>query len=1079
MPRSLDEIIGHYQQASQQLTMPTPVPPPAMAPATQAFRPPPYTVPNAYQQTLAMGAPRTIEHYTQSQARTPMGPPPITPVPPLPMTPTATAGMAPQPQFTDPYQARVAGALGSMPTSYQDIRNQRAQAAGGMVGSVGGAIAGGAIGGVQGAMTGEFFGGMAGGLLNKIPGVGHALRGYQSMRWGGAMEQTAAAGQLRQGTFGALSLGQEDMGLGGQGMSATAAHRLTQSLGTGQQGGFNRQDLVNLTGAAAETGFLSEAGNVEQIAAVVKNLAGLMGEMAKLTGDPDFRNNLRELAQMRNMGLGPEQAVQTLRDQRMYARMAGGMAPVQRGGQVGAALFQQAGLTPGLGMQLGQGAAGVAAASMGGLSSTQRGLFGGQEGVTSMMAATQAQFMGETSKMILPYIVEKGANGQLQINQQRLEEVRSGRVGMQTIASRGAANMGRMGFGSMQDLIAEAPDLQTQMGQQLGEIGTFTMIANQVKDIQAQNPSLTTDTAAAMLTGSRERGRLLANQMRNPEMLRKMQGQIEEQIRQEKFAGRQQRLRQLEQTPGVLGRIAESNLLALEAQPAGMDPWDFTGRQGRAEQRMEAFRDAAVQQRAEDEAMGIRRIQFGPGAQFSEKERRLATERAGRVSRIGRVDLRGRGEEEVDVIGTGRRLSTGRQRILEDELQAARGLQGGGVIARVIGGEDIGTTRDEIRQTILGDVEAAKVGGERIREVQTKYTEEQFEAGDAQLRGSLKKRLGAPKMINAMAKMKSDILSYAQQMGSEKRGLDRRQMQKKMVAALVQEGGMSQAEAEKWVRKNEKAMDLHAFHWVDQTKHPQSMRALLKTRDAGGIATQAMDQEALEDNIKATTEDLNETYAELGLAGAEGTPTEPEEAGIRALFEEEDPKVRALAMLMGGVGGAGVSDEVNEELLKLEGELMNDPAGKALMKKARKLASKVKDPAQRARMSQRFGEQIAEGDLSLDKMAQRIEKGIRGEAGAGQFAGLFGRTTLAGTQAELKRRGLEETETGEGAGGTTESATRVKRLEDQKAMLDEMAGKLNEASSELLEAARMIKGEEFQKDTPKQTVRIWGNEYTL
>ena len=827
-----------------------------------------------------------------------------------------------------------------------------------------------------------------------------------------------------------------------------------------------------------------------------------MGEMAKLTGDPDFRNNLRELATMRNMGLGPQQAVQTLREQRMFARMAGGMAPVQAGGQAGAAMFQQAGLTPGLGMQLGQGAAGVAGASMGGLSNIQRGLFGGQEGVTNMMAATQAQFMGETSKMILPYVVEKGANGQLQINQQRLEEVRSGRVGMQTIASRGAANLSGMGLTSMQDLLTQAPELQTQMGQQLGEIGTFTMIANQVKDIQQQNPSLTLDVAAAMVTGGRERGRLLANQMRNPEMLRRMQTQIDEQIRQEKFAGRQQRMRQIEQVPGAIGRWAEDTRLEMMSQPVSETTImgiDVSGRMQAAEQRMEAFTAAAEKQSAEDEAMGIRRIQYGPGAQFSERERNLATQRAGRVGELGRVtgflgrtraggvDVRGRGAE-TRAGPLGLPMPTGRQQILGEEFQASDVLTGGDAwyrggaegryeLAQMGGMMGIGAEDpDAIRREIEGDVTAAKAGRERIQEVQTKYTEEQFSAGEAQVRSFLKKRLGAPRMRNAMSSMKSSILSYARQMGSENRGIDPRALKKKMVESLVSEGGMSKSEAQALVRKNGKTLTRHAYHWVDKSKNPQALRALSKTRDAGGIALQAMDQEALEDNIEETTEDLNEMYEELGLAASEEAPTEAEEAGIRALFEEEDPKVRALAMLMGGISGeAEVDEETQRALQDVESRVLDQPGGQALMKRARKLAGKIKDPGQRARMARKFGEQIAEGDLSLDKMAQQIDKGIRGEAGAGQFAGLKGRTQLAAFAAERGRRGLTETETGEGAGrATAESEKRVKTLEDQKTMLADMAQGLNQASGELLDAAKLLKGEDIRRSAPRQTIRMLG-----
>ncbi len=781
---------------------------------------------------MAPGTGRTIEHYVRSQARTPMAPPPITMPPP---TPPPMPGIAGQGQFTDSYQAGVMGGVSGLQTTYGGIANARGSQMGQNIGGGLGAAAGGLIGAkfggaggmAKGAVTGQFFGGLAGGALNEIPGIGHAMRGYQGMRWGGAMEQMAGANQLRTGTFGKLSMEGGQMGQGGHGMSATAAHGLVQKLGTGKTGGFNKQDLTSLAGAAAETGFLDQAGNIEQIGKTVKSLAGIMGEMAKLTGDPDFRNNLRELARMRNMGLGSGQAMTVLREQRMYARMAGGMAPVQQGGQIGAAMFQQAGLTPGLGKQLGQGAAGIANLSMGGMSDIQRGLFGGTTGVTQTMAATQAQFMGETSKMILPYVVEKGTNGKLQINQERLEDVRSGRVGMQTVAARGQANMSGMGFSSMQDLLMEAPELQTQMGQQLGEIGTFTMIANQVREMQQSNPSLTLDASAAMVTGSRERGRVLANQMRNPKMLRKMQAQLDEQIRREKFTGRQQRLNQLGQTPGVLGRMAEDTIAELEAAGMADDPWDFTGSQRKAEQRMEAYKEAAAQQSAEDSAAGIQRVMFGPGMEFSEKERRLAVKRMGKVTGLGRkleegeavaagmggrpsggrIGPRGRKEyDEYSALGLNVRVGRGDKpaRLLEGEKEAADVLAGrdkwyrGGPFdfeERIKSAELAGT--DDMEGILRSEVAAAKEGGAAIRDVQTKFTDSQMRAGEKQIQKTLEKGLGTKKGRNALASIKASIMTYAREMGSEDRGLDPREMRSRMVENLVKEGGMTRKEAEK------------------------------------------------------------------------------------------------------------------------------------------------------------------------------------------------------------------------------------------------------------------------------------------
>jgi len=1056
--RTLDQVIQHYKSAGHQVTMPTPVPPPMVTP--RMVEHPPYIVPNAFQSTHAPGVSRTIEH-TMGRGLT-MGAqmaPPVTPqpvmAPPIPM-----AGLTPNPIFHDPFQAMAQRNVMGLSTTAAGINqqwvSQAGQRWGGMIGAGAGAVGGGMLGGgwgaVHGAGLGEMFGGWAGNMVNDIPLVGGLMRGWNNLRWGGAMEQMAGANRLRQGFMGSnmqLMGGGADPLTGGLG--ATGALELSQQFGRSNVGGMNRNDMINLAGAAADTGFLSDATNVDQIAKTVKGLANLMGEMAKLTGDPDFRNNLQQLANLRNAGMDTNQALDFMRAAPMFGRMAGGAAQAQRGAQAGAAMFQAAGLTPGLGMEMGMATAGIVNRGMGGVSDIQRGLWGGQEGITQAMTGMQAQFMGRTSEMLLPYLVQRGEGGQLSINQERMRAFRSGRVGMQEMVGQGAANIGQMGFGSVQDLLMQAPELQTQLGQQMGPMGGFVAMANMARRLQQDMPGLTLGGAAAQVAGGRQQGQMLKQFMTNPQMAQRMIEDINVQQRQLRQQGRQRALAAQESEPGWFGRWNEGRKEKIRRyyaenpeERAEAMRWGLIDDPG--EQELEAFERTQEQAIEESEQTGLRRTIHRPGARVTEREEQLAQERAagfaGTLSRI---------QDPTTGAAPGE--------LTEAQEEAVSRWRGGNVFwgNRLFQPGDV----QRYRQRALGHIR--EVGG-RLRETR-RITEEQYNLGEKRMRKSMEEQFG-DNYHRIMAAIKTKVVEYARRIGStDGKGLRMDVIRRIIKKAITQDGGLSQRNADKWMAKNGASMERWAIRWIDQSGDKNAARALQRTEGALGLAENAFSAEAVEENEEALGEELNETYAAIGLAASEEAPTKEEEAGIAALFEEEDPNVRMAATLMGQtrMGSPEEQAAMEEKMSRLRGSM-----GEQKWARARALSKKL-TAGQRESMRLRVGGRIARGETTIEEEAQKFERGIRGQRGAGEYKLLGFRTGLAELQRRRREAGTEgePTEVGEGAGlRTRETEKRVAALEEQKQMLEDMAANMNQAAKALQQASANFADAEFRMRVP-------------
>lgn len=1035
MPRNLDQVMEQYRNVGN-MNVPTP-------------QPPPYMIPNAFQ---------SASH----QMRPPMD--------------------------------RMGAMIGGFATNADDIVAARGRDTAGSWGrgigtAIGfgvGTMTGSPWGAAMGASTGNFLGGMAGGALGYIPGVNQIFRGYQRMRWGGAIDQMAGMNTIQQGMYGRVSMMGGDSGAGGTGVNPMAALQLSQSFG-GAPGG--RQQMSQLTAAAAETGFLDTASNMGQITNVVKKLAGVMGEMAKLTGDPDFRNNLRELSNMRNMGLTVDQSLRSLKDMRMYGKMAGGMDIAQGAAGRGAALYQQYGLTGGLGSGMGASAAGMAGVGMGGLSPIERGLYGGQEGVTNTMMGGQAQYLGSTAKMFLPYLVERGAGGALQINQERLKNLRSPGADLGGFMRQGQANLAQMGPDAIQDLMNNMPALQTQMGQSLGQVGTFATMAALTRQIQKQTPGLSLQSAAGVATRDRATGNLLATQMNDPVMIGKAQAQLDaERIRTRQDA-REQRTEQLAQEPGLIGRKWAQYMESQNTQGG----WLAGSNQG-----AEAWEQAASQQRALDAAQGIRRRIPGAGGDIGAGELalvkgRMDTSPAGMEaanerymqnrSMLTKFMHPGQGLTNLDAFGRAKawhapmdafQIGYGGFKPLEGEFAAldiAKGQQpwyspsestrfAAGLIA------PWGESNPERNTRLASELANVRTGGEAMAGLQ-KYTAAQFSQFDNDLKQTLSvgKKMGKKRTANVISLAKSEIIQHAHEKGADNQAVDANEVKRSIIRSFIKEGGMDAQQAQSFFDLNEKQLMRQAYHWIDASADRSAQKALGKTADADGARSNAVNIKNIEENEAGITKEARLGYEDVGLTestyfrGALGArePDKPEEAGIKALYAEADPETRALAMMVGGMPGegdsGGLTDAQRAALGKVHAGISGMAGGDERLAKAKKLAASFTS-SQRARMARVFGGRLAEGE-GYGTIVSDLDQGMKGE---GRYAKMAGRVKLGALELHRKKAGVSDvTEEGAGAGAKTNtSEARLKELDAQGAMLSDMTANMNKAAAALLQAAAVL-----------------------
>jgi hypothetical protein len=418
------------------------------------------------------------------------------------MLPQVFGGQAPMGRFGEPWERNqmqqeymgnraFAQAMAVTPTAFTTLP-------GAGLGAAGGAAVGGRMGGARGALIGAGIGFVGGGIAGQplFEGLGFGQMGESIIE---PMVRTRAFGNQLEAMSRQFVTSGSDLHPLGRGLAQRPAielaGRMQKMTENAEMGEFNMRDVMKITGMAAQGGMLDMAQSGPQIAGQVRNVARALQNFMKIVEEPDVQRAMQMMSNMRAMGFTVPETQIAARNAQQFARMAGVSTQglMETAGAQGAMVFQQQGLTGGLGMTAGMGAAGMARAAIAGGAYTpaQLALAGGQQGLTQTLTESSAANLNVRFPMMAA--LTRNEQGQLTIDQGRLGQIMSGKVGLSDQAAMASSNVQRlaeMGGKSPEYVLSEISsrtrELQDEMGRRLGPMGINTMLIRQALNVQQE-----------------------------------------------------------------------------------------------------------------------------------------------------------------------------------------------------------------------------------------------------------------------------------------------------------------------------------------------------------------------------------------------------------------------------------------------------------------------------------------------------------------------------------------------------------------------------------------------------------------
>jgi len=484
--------------------------------------------------------------------------PMFAPLPPQPMTPPIRTPFTPMP--TSPMFQLPEDRAARMQDMEKDQFFSRAVQAPRVIGQgigVGGAAAlGGAIGGPLGAI--------AGGILGQTSGVAQGLGNLAMRPFQPMIERRQMGSALRRMSQDWVVSGQDTHSTG-RGFNRDASIRLAEEIqdlskdrsfkrDTGDM--FNRSDLMKITQESGRSGLLDESQDIEGVRKNIKNVSRTLRKYMQLTQDPDMVNVLRELGQMKQLGMSLDDMEEAAQSMNRYSRAAGAsIAGIKQMGMAGAATFQQAGLSGGSGMTYGMHSAAAArqAVATGTFQPRELALLGGVQGVAQRNMQAQAAML--SMPLFGAAAGQYGAGG-FGLNQGALGGMGAG--GGAGMVRQAVSNMGNAvqqgGVGALALFPLQQRRLQTEAAENMTPeqltAMRFQMSLQTGRQLRLQG-------AGAFGAGSRMLfGNEVAEQMKveaqNPQFWQAQRNRINEQ--QQRLA-RRQRQQAEERVPGSMTRI--------------------------------------------------------------------------------------------------------------------------------------------------------------------------------------------------------------------------------------------------------------------------------------------------------------------------------------------------------------------------------------------------------------------------------------------------------------------------------------------------------------------------------------------
>lgn len=509
--------------------------------------------------------------------------PPMT-VPPVPHTPlfhTPFTATPAAPQFSTPYDYqfslqqqhsdRAAAAAIKAPNVAAHLA---ADAMTAYYGSRLGSVVGASLGGARGARFGEIAGGVAGlalsefgGLAETAQGMANRINPMRRMYVGGAQLQAASTDFV---------VGGPDLAANGRGLSHQASVQLSRQMhDLASDSAFRRttgnaysaNDLIAMTRVSGQNGLLDTSQSAEQIKNQVRDIAKTVSGFMQVANEPDFREAIKQMGQMRSMGLNLRESMEAIRDIKSAARASGTTVRgvMESGGLSGAMMFQQMGMSAGLGLRVGSGAYGMArqAVAGGAFTPQQLALFGGVQGVAQNIMEGQASML--RMPMMAAAMSGLGAGGTFTINGNAVKDLSDGKVGVMRMASMSADNLMRAvnkgGIGALAQFESDQNAIQDQVGKLLGPEGLMMMQMQQIMNTQKDlglGKSPGDFLLAARAMGLNKDQALQMQKMANsPEFFAGMRKQVDIRMEEARAAARQDKERS---RTGFMEKIGLANL---------------------------------------------------------------------------------------------------------------------------------------------------------------------------------------------------------------------------------------------------------------------------------------------------------------------------------------------------------------------------------------------------------------------------------------------------------------------------------------------------------------------------------------
>lgn len=919
---------------------------------------------------------------------------------------------------------------------------QFGQKYGGWIGTAAGTVGGAMVSGGGMMGMGATLGGAAGDFLGShigdIPVVGWAVRKAVELSNIGLTEQLSWMGGSQAGTFGRVGMGGQDIGLGGRGMNAQASLRLgrqMRQMSVESGGQFNQVDMMNILRTAGDSGFLETATNADQVAKTVGNLMKIVGHLGKVMGDPDFRNNLKELGNLRQMGYSVNEALRVLPELNSYSRMAGMTRGqmMQQYGAPGAMQASAAGLTTGVGMAAGMYGGAQAQMLSGSFNEIQKNLLGGDDGIAQRVREQQIAFHSNISPvMVLSLLSAKG--GQLGLDKAGIQALmRSGQLDLTRMGGAGAQNIHEVASrvarqkaeqegrtATMGDVTSAYLEIQGRMkefqsdfAQQIGPRGTQLLMYNAAENLRKTHGDM--GAAVLMSGGDFQQAQVLMAQWRDPTYREKMRGQAEEEHR---------RLRG-EATLGARGRS--------EARQADTDEWQITKGLRRFSTWIQTpgkLSDGSIRD-ADDEA---RRM-------MHDSDAAAGISRAARVGAAAGVNIAL--SEDIGKRSKGRSFGINVSgSVTEDEARAywrRQGVESPSYFTFSDVGEqayrevtmfskDYGHLWDEkdkkdVEKRIRRSTEGAQATTEMI-DRSRRSTDSSYDA----VTSSLRTALGSSSHVVSLQRALRD---WASRKGANNRGVDVGEMYEVAMTSMRQiMGPGKEREANAFVRKNLGTFGAWGMRVISEGGDDNAQKALQTAQDEGMLSKNFGITEKGDKAIKQGENILLEALTGAGAMGGEfvsyGDTGQTEFVANKELSQEqreayrrfqdagtgkEGSQKRMMTMLLArSAGGEGVSDADKrraEEML-VDIETSGDPASKKLLRQLRGEMDKS-DAGGKLRGAQ-SGLLSASAremgiDLSKGTGTELLGKLVSGDTGAQE--GGAGWRMYAPNKAELAARSLE------------------------------------------------------------------------